>query len=108
RTGDGNPLLLAAGKLAGTVMKPVAQADHLRQTRAILLERAHVLALVDQWDLDVLDDGELGDEIVGLENETDLSSARFGQFVIRHPRHIGAAQEVVSGGRAIETPEQIE
>ena len=36
RTGDGDPLLLAAGKLGRPVAEPVPQTDHLRQFDAPL------------------------------------------------------------------------
>src|SRR5438093_8134052 len=108
RTGDGNSLLLAAGKLAGAVMQPVAQTDQFRQVDAMVLERPHVLALIDQRHLDILEDRKLGDEMVGLKNEPYLAPARLGQFVVRHPRNDSAAEEVAAGAGAIQASEQSE
>src|SRR5438552_3002183 len=90
------------------MMKAVTQPDQIGELLAMLLVGADVLALIDQRDLDILENGELRNQVVRLKNKTDLMSARFGQLIIRHVRNIDAAKKVLSRRRAIQTADEIE
>ena len=83
RTGDGDPLLLAAGHFGGTVPYPVAQShafEALPRGSAALFTAD---AAVDQRKLDVFQCGQAGDEVEALENKADLPVAYGRKLMIR-------------------------
>ena len=86
RAGDGDPLLLAAGQLAGTLVGVVGEADQGEQqpTRSSR-SRAAVLAQPHR-DPDVLGGGEDGDQAEGLEDEADPVPAQRQQAVVTERR----------------------
>src|SRR5438876_10541543 len=69
RAGDGDALLLAAGKFEGFVVEAILQANEDGQSRGHLATLQFGPILVIEGDLDILEDGQLLDKIIGLENE---------------------------------------
>jgi len=64
-------------------------------------------ALVEQGDLDVLGDGELGDQVERLEDEADLLPADARELIVVEALD-GAPVELVSPcGRAVEAAEDV-
>src|SRR6266568_1106227 len=108
RSRDGDALLLAAGEFEGFVVQAMAQAHplgNLRRQGAAFRLRA---ALVIERHLDVLDDGQLLDEIVGLENKTNARPANGGQGVVIQLGHIITAEQKTTAARTVQTAEEVE
>ena len=81
--GAGDPLLLAAGQLAGPVPEPVAQADGVDDRVEPVLVG---LAPGDgQRQQDVLLRGQRGQQVELLEDEADLVPAQGRQGLVRQP-----------------------
>lgn len=112
-TGDGDPLLLAAGQLAGPLGGVVGEADEGQQQLDALLALAGVRAAQPQRDADVLGRAEDGDEAEGLEDEADAVAAQGEQALLVEageveavdidPSPVGgvlAADDVEQGGLA--------
>ena len=77
--GDGHSLLLAATQLAGKVLGPILQPDHLQ---SLCTEARNVGAGgVDERKFDVLQGRGLRKKMEGLEDEPDLLVPETGQFV---------------------------
>jgi hypothetical protein len=68
-------LLLAAGELGRAVGEPVGQADPLDQGAQPV--GVGTAAREAQRQRDVVLDAQRGDEVVGLEDETDALAAQF-------------------------------
>ena len=73
--GDGDALLLAAGKLLRPVAGAVADADPLQRLGDALLPLAAVLA-IEQRHLDILLHGQIVDQVEALEDEADMVAAQ--------------------------------
>ena len=92
RAGERDALLLAAGELEGIAVAELRQLDHgehLGDARADLLGRA----LGDlQAEGDVLGDGQIGEERVGLEHHADVAlvGAEHGDVAAVDPDLAGA------------------
>jgi len=83
---DRDPLLLAAGELAGTVCEALGQAegfDDLRQHRAVRLAAREL-----KRQQDVLLGSEGGKQVEGLEHEPDLVAADLGDRPLRQPGEV--------------------
>ena len=70
--GDSHALLLAAGHLRGLVLAAVGQADALERLDGQLVPVVDAEALIDQRQLDILLHGERLNEVILLEDESDL------------------------------------
>ena len=106
--GDGDALLLAAGKFEGFVVEAILQANEDGQSRGNFATLLFRPILVIERDFDILEDRQLLDKIIGLENEPEPSAADGGEGVVLHARDILAAQEILTRGGPIEAAEQIE
>ena len=106
--GDGDALLLAAGELLGAVVEAMAEADELREGDAVFVAVGEIAALVKERDVDVLDDRELVDEVVGLEDEAERAAAEGGELVVVHGGDVLAAEKIFAGGGAVEAAEDVE
>src|SRR6185436_16378200 len=78
-TGDGDALLLPAGKFKWFVFEPVAEPDPAGELLGEITALGFGAALIIKGDLDVLDDRELLDEMVGLEDESQPCAADGGE-----------------------------
>ncbi len=106
--GDGDALLLAAGELVGFVVEAVVEADLGGEFGG---DGAHLFvggAAVVHGDGDVFADGELLDEVVGLEDEAEVAIAGGGEVVVVEGGDVLAAEEVVARGGLIEAAEDVE
>lgn len=77
--GEGDALLLATRELAGAVADAVLEADLFEQGHAAVLHLTQRLALDQPGHGDVLEGGELGEQVVKLEDEADRLVAQGGQ-----------------------------
>ena len=100
RPGQRHPLLLAAGELAGPVVEPVGQ-PHLRQH---LLGAARASAAGQPPDQPghhgVLERGELGQQVVALEDEADRLVAEAGQLLLVEGGQVAPLEEDPAGAWA--------
>ena len=78
RTTNGHALLLAAGKLVGHVVFAFLEVEVGEGGGCHFETTSFVVAGIDERERDVFDDGERGDEVEILENETDLLGADSG------------------------------
>ena len=92
--GDGYPLLLAAGKLAGLVFQLIAQANLLQRSLGKGMALCPGNTGVNQRDLYVFQKVQLGQKVVLLKDEPQLFVADGGQLVAGHLPHIPAVQSV--------------
>ena len=76
RPRDGHALLLSAGKHVRPMMHPLAEPDRLQHLRRFLLGDGSGRALDTQRHAHVLDAIQRRDQIVLLENETDVRRAK--------------------------------
>ena len=108
--GDGDALLLAAGKLAGRIALAIAEAEKL-QRRARPFD-AHGAALrprggVVERQADILEGAGAGQEVEALEYEAEAFAADAGEVRLAQRRDIDALQEVMAAGRLVEAAENI-
>jgi hypothetical protein len=82
--GDGDALLLTAGKLAGTVLEPFAQPQAVEQIAGALATLPVELAVESQQQLDIFLSAEKGHQVVSLERKADVLPAKLGAFAFAH------------------------
>ena len=107
-SGDGHALLLSAGELGGAMFQAIAQPDHVGQLAASLSGVGADPALVVQRNLDVLQHGQLGNEVVRLEDETDAGSADLGEPVVVHLGDVVEPEQDRAGAGSVEASEQVQ
>ena len=54
-------------------------------------------ALVEEWDLDVFEDGELWDEVECLKDEAELFATDFGEVFVVHVCDVSVVEKVLTG-----------
>ena len=105
--GDGHTLLLAAGELVGLVPELAAQT-HLFQRcdgAAAALAAAH--ACVDEGDFHVFQQGQLGQQIILLEDEAQLLVPDGRQLTAVHLADVAAVQQIPAVGGHIQTADDV-
>lgn len=105
---DGDTLLLAAGQLHRPVIEAFAQTDHSRQFETTLPALAGNRALIVQRRFDVLDDGQLRDEVIRLKDESDRTAANSRQFVVTEFADVLISKKVLPACGAIEQAQQVQ
>ncbi len=93
------------------MVETVRQTDTVGQLHApVHLLRTHspTVPLVLQWDRDVLEDGELRNQVVRLENETDHLVADRRKIVVRQRRRVLASKEVLAMSRPVQGAENVQ
>ena len=103
--GDGDALLLAAGKLAGRVAFAVRQAEQLQRLagQGGALGPGQMGRGIDQRQLDIFQRAGARQEIEALEHEAELFAADRGRGGLSQPRHIHAFEEILPAGGPVET-----
>ena len=107
RPGYGHALPLPARELGRLVLHPVGQTHRLQGLCRDLPAFRHRDSLVDQRQLDVVKDVGAGDQVEGLEHETDLLVADLGQLILLHRADVLALEEIAAGGRRVETADDV-
>ena len=105
--GDGYPLLLAAGHLAGLVGGAVKHGHPLQGRLAALVALIDADALVDKRQLHVLPGGEGGNEVVALKDKADLLIADVGQLTVTQLGDVGAVQMIVAISGDVQTAQDV-
>ncbi|MDF3052464.1 MAG: hypothetical protein K0S19_569 [Geminicoccaceae bacterium] len=85
RSGHGHPLLLAARELGGKVLHPVGHPDPFQGRLHSALPVFSGKPPIRERQLDVLVNGEIADQVEGLENESDLAIPNPGPLRWREP-----------------------
>ena len=100
--GDGDALLLAAGELARQMLRAMRHADALERRLDALLALGRAHAAVGERQLDVLEDGEIADQVEALKDEPDLAvaHARARRRGARRPAGCSAGTALRSASRA--------
>src|SRR5688572_2022520 len=107
RAGDGHPLLLAAGELGRTVMRPVAEADGLEPGHGPRALVAGGSIAVAQRQLDVGERAHAGHQVELLEKEADLRVPDVRERVVVELRDVVALQHVAAGRRDVEASQDV-
>src|SRR6185437_6516757 len=103
---DRDALLLAAVKLGGKVIEPVAQADTAKQL-ARALAGAGFSAQLERH-LHVLERRERGDELKALEDEPDFLPAEARPLILVHRRQVRVVEQHGAAAWRVESGEQAE
>jgi hypothetical protein len=107
--GDGarhrDALLLTARELAGEVLGPVRHADALERGFDALLALGGLHAAIGERQLDVLEDGEVANQVEALEDEPDLAVAHARPLGRRELGDRPVVQQVLSFGGGVEQAE---
>ncbi len=93
--GDGDTLLLAAGKLIRIVVHPVLHADHFEELFRPLLPFPRGLSGIEEGYLDVRQSTHPGNEIIVLKNKADAEAADLRHGRILHGFDVFAQQGIL-------------
>ena len=107
RPGDGDTLLLAAGKLVGPVVQTALDAQKVRQmVHQCGIERLAIVGnLVSKADVGVR--GNRWQKIETLKHEADVGAAKLGAFGVGKLGEFDVLDAEGSGGRGSEAPEHV-
>ena len=81
RAGDGDALLLAAGKLGRRMVPPVPEADLVERRHRRLAPLRLVLAAIEQGQLDIFERVGAGEQVEALEDEAEIAAPEQGALV---------------------------
>ena len=104
--GEGDALLLAAGKLDGVVVEAAVESDAGEQ-----FARAGAAAAVAgefHGEEHVLFGGESRDQVIALEDEADFAAADLRHLVLGEVGDVFAIEDHLAGGGRVETGEEAE
>ena len=101
--GDGHPLLLAAGELSREVGKACFQS-HLPEH----LGRIQRVAADLRGKLHIFQGRQVGNQIVELENKSNIIAAVGGQLALVERRNLLAVQDDFAAGRRVHAAENIQ
>src|SRR5919205_408567 len=96
---DGGALLLPAGELAGIVVLAALQPDDPQGGADVLAALAAREVGQQERQLDVLEGGQDGDQVVELEDEADVVGPPSGRLGVGHPADILAVDLDLAAGR---------
>ena len=100
---DGDALLLSARKLGGEVCHAVLEADLGERLGGIERVRAHL-----RRKLDVFKGGEVGHQVVELEDEADVGAAVFNKVRLACMGNVASVHHQLAGGRGIHASQDVE
>ena len=98
-TRDGDPLHLTPGQLRRLVLHAVGEADPLEELLDPLPPPAGRHSAEEERQLDVLERGDLGEQVEVLKDESDSPVADVGQLIAREPRDVLPGQPVAARAR---------
>ena len=108
RPGDGDPLLLAAGELAGHVPQPVAEADRLQRHGGALPPRGRADVQRDERGFHVLQGGEHRHQVEGLEDKADGLGPHLGHLGLAQLREVAPVEFDDAGRRPVQAAEHLQ
>ncbi len=101
-------LQFAARQLARRRLAALAEADRRQQFHRACVALGGIDAEQHQRQLDVLRDGQMRQDVEGLEDEADLVPPQAGAGVLVEPRDVLAADDDAAGVRRIEAGDQVQ
>ncbi len=105
----GGALAFATGEPTRQLIDAIAEADALKQVpRALLDGRVRGRSVGQDRNEDVLQDGAMGEEMVGLENEPDPIPAHLGEGRFVELRYSDAVKEDGAVVGLVEATDQVE
>ncbi len=105
---QGDALLLAPGELARAVLEPVAESDLLEELLRLLLQGRAAHASDEAGHHDVLEGGELGEQVMELEDEADALVAECRELTARELGDVAALAGDRTRCGQVEGAEQVE
>src|SRR6266446_1080822 len=106
--GDGYTLLLSAGELARIVVHAVGEADDAKGGFDVLAAIGSRELGEQKRELDVLESGEHGNEVVHLKDETDVARTPLRELVAGHVSDLVAGHSDAAVRGDVKPAEQIE
>ena len=106
--GDGDALALAAGELRGARVVAAFEAEAVEEGFGACSHFAAACARVLHGEADVLEDGEVGEEVEGLEDHADGAVADAGGGVVGERGDGAAVDFVCACGGLDEEAEEVE
>src|SRR5919197_1892035 len=102
---DGDTLLLTARQLTRKMLRAMRHSDAFERRFDALFALGGLHAAVGEWQLDVLEDREIANQVETLEDEADLAVAHARALRRRQFRDGPVVQEVLAFGRRVEKAE---
>jgi hypothetical protein len=102
--GDGNTLLLAAGKLGRGVVFPSIEADFGQCGTSSGVTGFHRFATIEQRQFDILLRRSAREQVEALKDKTEAIAAQQGALVAVEPLNVDAAKAIFAGGRVSRQP----
>jgi len=106
--GQGNPLLLAAGELARTMIKPMGQANPVKQVSGAMTYSLFRLATDPAGHHDIFQGGKFRQKMVKLKDKTDVMVTMAGQLLFRQAEQGLACKEKLALVRRIQGAEDLQ
>src|SRR6185437_15084610 len=99
--GKRDALLLAAGELSGIMLEPRAKPDGLKLAFG---SRERIPGAGEfERHRDILERGHGGDQVEGLEHDSDAAAAEAGKRVLAQPRDVGPGDNYAARRGALES-----
>src|SRR5829696_2265467 len=107
RASYGHPLVLPAGELGWSMVRPLGEPDPLQDTEGPLASLLPAHACVDHRKLHVLERALSGQEVVALEDEPDEIPAGARQLTAPQTRHVAPVERVGPGRRPVQKADEV-
>ena len=108
RPGQGQPLLLASGKLARTMMPARFQSYFAQPAGRFLFRSGERLPARQQGHGYVLQRSELGQQVVKLPDVSDFAVTKLGGIIFRKRIHLRVCAVYGTGGRTIKSRQDVQ
>jgi hypothetical protein len=105
--GDGDALALAAGEFVGLMVHALAEVDGFEDELGAGDAFGGGGSVVDEGELNVMQSGGAGEQVEGLEDETDLLVADAGELVVVELGDVVAVEPVAALGGAVEAADEV-
>jgi acyl-CoA thioesterase-1 len=105
---QGQPLLLAAGKLAGTVMAALLQSDMTQPRGSFLFGILPRIPASQKRHGNVLQRRKFRQQVVELPHIADFAVTELGGCIFRKRVHLGICAVYGTAGRTIKSPEDVQ
>ena len=105
--GDTHPLLLATGELAGAMGGVTGQAEPREQLPCAAVALGFRRTGVDRWHFHVVQGTQVRQQMVALEDKTEVIAAQFSQLLITQGAGFDAVDFVAAGRGVIQAAEDV-
>src|SRR6478672_2194059 len=108
RASNCRALLLSTGERSGPMLHPAPKANALEQRHRPLLRLFVLYPTNPQWHHHVLERGELAQEMVELEHESDRAVSQRGDRIVGQVADRLAVDQHLAGRRSVQRPQQVQ